>query len=98
MYTVEEHKFMEKIDQLLHLASKYSIKPILVLLDSFGGPNPTYGKQMEPIPRVYNSRWLQSPSLPILLNKTSQYTTIKRYIKAVVLRFGNDSRVLALDI
>ena len=55
-------------------------------------------QQLSPRPFVHNSRWVQSPGRDILLNETMHELYLKPYVQSIIRRFGNDSRVLMLDL
>jgi len=95
--------FFEKIEHFLSIADRYGIKTMLVLFDGCWDPLPEY-----PIPadkkhvysRVHNSRWVQAPGRKILemANSTEQEMLLKPYVTSVVSHFGNDSRILLIDL
>jgi hypothetical protein len=96
-YQQDAPGFLDRIDQFLSLCQKHNIRPMLVLFDSCWDPNPRLGKQHEPVPGVHNSGWVQSPGAEALTD-VSQYPRLEAYVKGVVGRFSNDSRVLLWDI
>jgi hypothetical protein len=89
--------FAARIDSFLAIASRHHIKPLFVLFDSCWNPLPKLGKQPAPTPGVHNSGWVQSPGGPAL-SDPSQKPRLEAYVKGVVGRFKNDSRVLGWDI
>lgn len=88
--------FTERIDNLLGIAAKHHIKPVLVLFDSCWDPNPVLGPQHPPIPGVHNSGWVQSPGLA--LGDPAQVPRFKAFVIGVVGRFASDNRILAWDV
>tara|TARA_A100001011_G_scaffold64900_1_gene65644 strand:+ start:12858 stop:14096 length:1239 start_codon:yes stop_codon:yes gene_type:complete len=89
--------FLERIDKFLEISDKNGIKTMLVFFDDVWHPVPKLGKQPQPIPHVHNSGWVQSPGAKILYDTLSQ-NRLKSYVKGVVSKFSNDSRVLAWDL
>ena len=65
--------FLERLDRFLAIADKHHIGAAFVLFDSCWDPNPTLGKQPDPIPRVHNSRWIQSPGSWTLKDAAKRY-------------------------
>ena len=53
--------FEQRIDHFLGLACSHNMYVILVLFDDCHRPDPHYGVQPLPIPRVHNSGWKHSP-------------------------------------
>jgi Cellulase (glycosyl hydrolase family 5) len=88
--------FAQRIDNLLGIAAKHHIKPVLVLFDSCWDPNPVLGPQHPPIPGVHNSGWVQSPGLA--LGDPAQVPRLKAYVTGIVGRFAGDDRILAWDV
>ena len=89
--------FLNRIDKFLDVSEKYGIKIMFVFFDDVWHPVPKAGKQPEPIPNVHNSGWVQSPGAKILYDSLS-HNKLKPYIKGVVSRFSDDSRILAWDL
>ncbi|KAJ3028551.1 UNVERIFIED_CONTAM: hypothetical protein HDU68_001421 [Siphonaria sp. JEL0065] len=89
--------FLDRVDVFLGITKKHGIKPLLVLFDSCWGPYPKAGKQESPIPGVHNSRWVMSPGLHALVDK-SQHARLEQYVRGVIRRFKNDDRILGWDI
>ena len=89
--------FQKRLDIFLEIASRHHIKPIFVLFDSCWDPFPKPGKQREPKPFVHNSGWVQSPGYEALKD-SAQYPRFEKYVKGVVAKFANDTRVLAWDV
>ncbi|EEC49562.1 predicted protein [Phaeodactylum tricornutum CCAP 1055/1] len=97
----EKEDFFDKVDRFLTLADGLGIRTILVLLEGIWDPVPTYTEnqsQLPPRPAVHNSRWLQSPGRHVLENKTLHESYLRLYVEQVIGRFGNDTRVLMLDL
>ena len=89
--------FIKRIDEYLTLSEKHGIKTLFVFFDDVWHPQPNLGKQPKPIPYVHNSGWVQSPGARILYDSLS-HNELEPYVKGVVSKFANDSRVLGWDL
>ena len=89
--------FINRIDKFLEISDRNGIKTLIVFFDDVWHPVPNMGKQPEPIPHVHNSGWVQSPGAKILYD-TSSHNKLESYIKGVVTKFADDSRILAWDL
>jgi len=96
LWKQDEQGFEKRLDNLLGIAAKHHIKPVLVLFDSCWYPNPVLGPQHPPIPGVHNSGWVQSPGLA--LGDPAQVPRLKTYVTGIVGRFAKDDRILAWDV
>ena len=93
--------FLDRIDRFLAACSKRKIRPMLVFFDDVWLQHPKIGKQPEPFPGVHNSGWLESPGLPLLKEYPKDPELrgrLKRYVQAVLKRYGDDDRVLMWDL
>lgn len=88
--------FGDRVDDVLSIAAKHHIKPVLVLFDSCWDPNPALGPQHPPIPGVHNSGWVQSPG--VALGDAAQTPRLKEYVTGIIGRFASDDRILAWDL
>jgi hypothetical protein len=89
--------FIDRVDRFLEIADKHEIKVLLVIFDSCWDPLPRSGPQKPPQPHVHNSRWVQSPGVEILVNGNA-HGELKSYVKAMLYRFKDDSRVYGWDL
>lgn len=96
-YKQDPEDFKKRIDIFLRIATRYKIRPLLVLFDSCWDPFPHTGKQHEPAPFLHNSGWVQSPGADALKDP-SQYPRLKKYVTDIVTRFGKDSRIVGWDV
>ena len=87
-------RFLDRLDQYLSIAHSAGIASLLVLFDGCWDPSPHVGRQLDPRPRVHNSRWLQSPGRAALTNISEHEARLRKYVHAVVGRFANDTRVV----
>ena len=97
LYEQDPTGFFKRVDAFLRIAARHHIRPLFVIFDSVWDPFPKLGKQREPIPRVHNSGWVQSPGANALSDST-QHLRLKRYVIALVGRYSKDSRVLGWDV
>jgi hypothetical protein len=96
-YQQDPQGFLRRVDQFLGIAAKHRIRPMIVLFDSVWDPFPALGPQRPPRPGVHNSGWLQSPG-KVALEDPSHWPRLETYVKGVVGRFKDDTRVLAWDL
>jgi endo-1,4-beta-mannosidase len=89
--------FRSRIDQFLTIASRHHIRVLFVLLDSCWEAEPKLGPQNPPIPGVHNSRWVQSPGVSALRDR-SQEARLETYVKGVVAAFARDPRIIGWDV
>lgn len=89
--------FLERIDRFLAIAAKHRIGALMVFFDSCWHPLPVAGRQDEPLSRVHNSRWLQSPGAPILRDP-GRFAALQGYVQGVMTRFRDDRRIHGWDL
>jgi len=89
--------FFKRVDKYLEIADKNGILTMFVIFDGVWNPYPKAGKQPDPIPRVHNSGWVQSPGRIILEDEKKQ-EELKEYVQAVVGKYKNDTRVIVWDL
>ena len=89
--------FLQRLDQFLSLAHAHDIGIMLVLLDDVWHPLPQLGTQPDPVPHLHNSGWVQAPGAEIL-GDSSRHGELEGYIKGVLSRFAEDSRVICWDL
>ncbi len=93
----DQDGFFKRVDKFLEIAESHGIKPMMVFFDGVWNPYPKVGKQPEPVPRVHNSGWVQSPGREILGDSEKQ-DELKEYVQAVLSRYKDDERVLIWDM
>ena len=89
--------FLGRVDQFLSIAHKHGIQPILVFFDDCWNPNPKAGPQPAPKPGIHNSGWMQDPGWPAS-KEEANFPALHEYVRAVLGRFGHDSRILMWDL
>lgn len=97
LWSQDREGFFERIDQYLEIADRHGIRTIFVMFDSVWDPRPEPGPQKEPIPRVHNSRWVQSPHIDVLKDP-ARHIEVKPYLLDVLIHYRNDPRVLMWDL
>ena len=97
LWTQDSEGFLERIDLFLDICKKHNIRPMLVLFDSVWNPQPKLGKQPEPRPHLHNSGWVQSPHIDVLKDP-KKVDMLEPYVKGVLERFKDDTRVLMWDV
>jgi hypothetical protein len=101
-YLVWKHDrdgLLDRLDRVMGMASSRGIDTIPVLFDDcgFGGVEPEYGPQPDPIPSVHNSRAVASPGRALLRSGTEK-DGFDRYVGDIIGRFRSDTRVLFWDL
>ncbi|PKD19080.1 1,4-beta-xylanase [Salegentibacter salinarum] len=87
----------KRMDEFLKIADKHRMKTLFVLFDSCWDPFPEAGEQRAPKPHVHNSGWVQSPGQQVLQD-SSQYDRLEKYVKETIGEFRNDDRILGWDV
>ncbi|RME14383.1 MAG: 1,4-beta-xylanase [Alphaproteobacteria bacterium] len=88
-----------RVDRLMGAAAARGIDTVLCLFDDcgFGGQEPVWGKQPDPIPGVHNSRAVASPGRAAVLTPTLR-PSLMDYVRDVVGTFRSDPRILFWDL
>ena len=101
-YLVWKHDrdgLLERLDSLMGVADRHGMSTVPCLFDDcgFGGIEPLYGDQPEPVPGVHNSRAVASPGRAMLFD-ASERAGFEAYVRDLVRTFGADRRVLFWDL
>lgn len=101
-YLVWKHDrdgLLDRLDRVMGMAARRGIDTIPVLFDDcgFGGSEPEYGPQPDPIPAVHNSRAVASPGRALLCSG-EEMDGFDLYVSDIVGRFRSDARVLLWDL
>lgn len=90
---------MDRLDQVMDVAHGFGIDTIPCLFDDcgFGGDEPVWGPQADPVPGVHNSRAVASPGRAIVMDP-DQRDSLKSYVRATIRKFRNDRRILFWDL
>tara|TARA_R110002049_G_scaffold302258_1_gene494979 strand:+ start:43062 stop:44234 length:1173 start_codon:yes stop_codon:yes gene_type:complete len=97
LFKDDQKGLFSRMEQYLTIANKHNIKTLFVLFDSCWDPFPESGTQRDPKPHVHNSGWVQSPGQKVLQDST-QYGRLEKYVKETVGRFKDDNRILGWDV
>lgn len=89
--------FTARIDTFLSIADRHGIRALPVFFDDCWNDNPQVGRQPDPVPGVHNSGWVKSPGSAVVNDSTS-WERLERYVKNVLGSFGNDPRVAFWDL
>jgi hypothetical protein len=90
---------LARIERFLEIADAQGIATVLCLFDDcgFGGEEPVFGPQPDPIPGVHNSRAVASPGRALVMDRDS-WPEFERYVRDVIESFREDPRVLFWDL
>jgi hypothetical protein len=90
----------KRMNKFLDIAHKHALKTVFVLFDDkqAKGMQPQVGPQPDPIPGVYNSRWVASPGRSQVPKASGAWPALKKYVQDVVGEFSGDERVLMWDM
>ena len=86
--------------RLLEIADKHQLRVMPVLFDdcAFDSSRAPYlGKQDDPVPGASNGRWVPSPGLKLVTDK-SAWPDLEKYVKDLVGTFKDDKRVVLWDL
>jgi hypothetical protein len=97
LWSKDSSGFEKRINAFLKMADKHKIRIIFVLFDSCWDPFPSTGLQRPPRPGVHNSRWLQSPGAPALMDP-KQFDRLMAYVQGMLTDYAHDKRIVAWDI
>ena len=89
--------FMGRVDRFLGLAANHGIRAIVVFFDGVWNNRAYVGPQADPIPGVHNSRWVQSPTSPEVVDRAA-WPRLREYIQGTLRRLSDDERVLMWDL
>ena len=94
----EDHEgFKKRMDQYLAIAKRKKIKTIFVFFDDCWNESYYAGPQPSPKPGIHNSGWLRDPGKKLYDDPTLM-NILESYVKDVLGRFKNDSRILLWDL
>jgi len=90
---------IDRLDWIMGVADQLGISTVPCLFDDcgFGGAEPVYGPQPDPVPGVHNSRAVASPGRALLLEK-DEWSGFECYIRDIIAQFRDDPRVLFWDL
>lgn len=90
---------LDRLEWLVGLAARLKIQTVPCLFDDcgFGGGEPEYGPQPDPVPGVHNSRAVASPGGHRLRDRRS-WPDLELYVRDIVRSFRDDPRILFWDL
>ncbi len=88
-----------QLDWLMGVADRNGIVTVPCFFDDcgFGGVEPVYGPQPDPVPGVHNSRAVASPGRLALQDRT-RWSAYESYVRGLVSAFRDDTRILFWDL
>lgn len=89
----------ERLDRTVSAAAARGIRTVPCLFDDcgFGGFEPAYGPQPDPVPGVHNSRAVASPGRAMLAARM-EWDQLENYVRDMTRVLGDDDRILFLDL
>lgn len=90
---------LTRLDRVMDVAAHAGLSTVPCLFDDcgFGGAEPVYGPQPDPVPGVHNSRAVASPGREIVMQADAA-AYLETYVRDVVGSFRDDVRVLFWDL
>ncbi len=90
---------LDRLDRVMGIAASHGIETVPCLFDDcgFGGTEPVWGAQPDPVPNVHNSRAVASPGRKAVLTLGLR-PDLEAYVRDVVRTFKADRRILFWDI
>ena len=90
---------MARLDRFLGMADRYGIATMPCLFDDcgFGGEEPDYGPQPDPVPGLHNGRAVASPGRAIVRAR-SHRPQLEAYVRDIVATFAQDRRIFVWDL
>jgi hypothetical protein len=90
---------LERLDWVMAVAARSGIDTVPCLFDDcgFGGLEPEYGPQPDPVPGVHNSRAVASPGRALVMDRR-RWDALESYLRDIVRSFRTDERVLFWDL
>ncbi|MEN6576766.1 MAG: family 43 glycosylhydrolase [Phycisphaerales bacterium] len=92
--------FKNRFHRFLAIAERHGISVMPVLFDDCAfdaGRDPYLGKQDDPVPGTSNARWVPSPGLRLVMDR-SAWPDIEKYVKDMVASYGTDNRIVLWDL
>ena len=88
-----------RLDWIMGTAARLGIDTVPCLFDDcgFGGEEPQYGPQPDPVPGVHNSRAVASPGRACVMDRDG-WPVLESYLRDIVCSFRDDPRVLFWDL
>lgn len=89
----------DRLDRLMGVASGQGLSTVPCLFDDcgFGGAEPVWGAQPDPVPGIHNSRAVASPGRETVLNSDLR-PVLKAYVRDLITTYRTDRRILFWDL
>lgn len=89
----------DRLDRLMGAAAAVGIDTVPCLFDDcgFGGEEPVWGPQPDPLPGIHNSRAVASPGRAAVLNPELR-PSLEAYVRDVIATYRTDRRILFWDL
>ena len=89
----------ERFEWFLQAAHRLGLSVVPVLFDDcgFGGAEPLWAPQPDPVPGVHNSRAVASPGRAAVMDR-SQWPEFRAYLQDMIRTHADDARILAWDL
>lgn len=90
---------LDRLDRLMGAASRCGIDTVPCIFDDcgFGGKEPVWGPQPDPIPAIHNSRAVASPGRAAVVDMDLR-PSLEAYVRDVIGTFRADRRILFWDL
>lgn len=90
---------LDRLDRLMGVAARAGMTTVPCLFDDcgFGGAEPVFGPQPDPVPGVHNSRAVASPGRNVVIDPIRR-AELEAYVRDVIGTFRSDPRVLFWDL
>lgn len=90
---------MDRLDRFMGTAHRLGILTVPCLFDDcgFGGQEPQWARQPDPVPGVHNSRAIASPGRATVMDSAA-HPRLGAYVRDVIGSFRNDRRILFWDL
>jgi hypothetical protein len=90
---------LDRFDALMGIAARSGIETVPCLFDDcgFGGAEPVWGPQPDPVPGIHNSRAVACPGRDTVVDPAAR-AMLQDYVRSIVGAFRSDDRVLFWDI
>lgn len=98
-WVADRDGLLDRLDRVMTVGAELGIDTVPCLFDDcgFGGEEPIWGPQPEPLPNIHNSRAVASPGRAIVI-AGDRNAELKRYVCDVVQTFRTDPRILFWDL
>lgn len=95
----DRDRLIGQVDHFMTIAHRLGISTVLCLFDDcgFGGAEPVWGFQPDPVPGVHNSRAVASPGRASVMDPALR-PALEAYVRGLVSVFRADTRILFWDL